>query len=109
MTEAAETKTKGKEGRKDSIGYKEAMVKNKPLLDSRGGQIYKPIPVDKKRGMLFCTHCHDYRKFIKRKNSFDIFYKGCEECGISTNDFDVKTANSLWEKIKKERRGKNND
>jgi hypothetical protein len=95
-------KVRGRDGQKDSIAFR-------PVLDPKTGQqmiggngkpIFKCIPVPPKRGHLFCTNCHEYKVFSTIRTRYDDTYHGCSDCGMSVNDFDIKTANGLWERMK---------
>lgn len=68
------------------------------LQNTRGIPMRKMNRMPQKKGELYCPECGFYNKF-----SLDSFLgtKRCDCCGISTNDFDVKTTNGLWETIKK--------
>jgi hypothetical protein len=93
---------KGREGQADSLGFQmvRELKSGNPMLDAFGRIIYKPIPVPARRGFLFCTICHDYKKFSTQYNSYGLDYQGCPDCKVSINDFDVKTCNQLWERAK---------
>lgn len=49
----------------------------------------------KTKGALYCPYCYDWSHFQKF-NYYDSHK--CISCGISVNDFYVKTYNNLWEK-----------
>lgn len=70
------------------------------LLDSLKTKAYPPseevLKKKKKRGQLYCPYCRDYRKFKPIKKKGYVTYPRCVECGISNEDFYVKTYNNLW-------------
>lgn len=49
------------------------------------------------RGSLWCVYCNDWKEFNKlvKKNSN---YDRCVGCSISTEDYDIKSVNDLWQK-----------
>lgn len=49
------------------------------------------------RGELWCPYCSEYRSFVK--DGF-VGTERCEICGISTNDWHIKTINKLWPSIR---------
>lgn len=49
---------------------------------------------------MYCPYCYGYKTFKKIKNEYGLEIKGCESCGISVEDFHVKTVNGLWKEIK---------
>lgn len=51
----------------------------------------------KEKGQLWCPYCACHRFF-----PLDSFrgYDRCEICGISTNDFHVKTENKMWPSVR---------
>ena len=54
------------------------------------------------KSKLYCPYCKETVKF-KQIPKLDV--KGCEKCGISERDFDVKMENRLWENINKKKKG----
>lgn len=92
--EIVEKLTKGVHGREHSDAYVKVESKNYPE-----GYYYKCVPVRQKPGHTFCTECHDYKKFRNATDKLGLTMKGCPDCGISENDFDIKTANNLWGKM----------
>lgn len=87
-------------GRRNSLAFEPIYNKKKGdyLRDPHGEIIYRSIPVPPKKGYLFCTECHDYKKFKNLPDKYGNVLKRCVECGISINDFHIKTANRLWDK-----------
>lgn len=81
----------GIEGRSTSLAFKQIPSRTAP-----GGYYFKVQPVEKKRGHLFCTECHDYKQFKKLPWEHGSVFNCCPDCGITTNDFNIKTANELW-------------
>lgn len=83
--------------RENSLCWEPIFVDGKPLLDIDGKQMYRCIPV-KRRGknILYCPYCLQYVE----KKAVDLGYglkvDGCEKCGMTVNDFYMKTANGLW-------------
>lgn len=77
--------------------YSEAYI---PIKTDRvpGGVWYKCVPVRKRPGYLFCTLCHDYRKFHKEVDQYGAVFNCCPECGLPDTDYDIKIANQLWDK-----------
>lgn len=47
------------------------------------------------RGKLWCPYCGQWARFKLPRNG-ESFYPRSECCGISTEDFYVKTYNKLW-------------
>lgn len=91
--EIVERKTRGIYGRATSDAFVKVEAKNCPE-----GFYYKCIPVRPLKGYLFCTECHDYRKFKTTTDVYGMSMKCCPECGIGVNDYYIKTANNLWPK-----------
>lgn len=56
----------------------------------------KPRPV----GTLWCPYDGEWLVFEPRQEVDYYTYPRCVECGISDEDFWVKTANGLWENSK---------
>lgn len=62
----------------------------------------KPIPPEqsgakrKSKKQLYCPYCAQYRKFKAKQMNGYLTYKRCTGCGISDEDFYVKTYNGLW-------------
>lgn len=72
----------------------QVLSKGEPVLLVSGKLRRKAEVMPKKVGHIFCTECGFYTKLV------DLDYaKGCKECGMSVNDFDIKTANGLWERV----------
>lgn len=93
-TEVIQRKLFGKEGRPTSIAFQKQILK--------GGTIdYKVVRVPPKRGMMFCTECHEYVKFKVTERLHGSTANCCPQCGISDNDCYIKTANGLWPTFKK--------
>lgn len=89
--EIVEKKSKGIDGRADSIAFVEMKAGNVP-----GGVYYQCVPVRPMKGYLFCTECHDYKKFKDATDGFGLTLHCCPDCGTAKDDFYVKTANNLW-------------
>lgn len=93
---------RGREGQADSIGFIAVYDREgRPHIDAFGKRSYKPVLVPVKKGHYFCSNCHDYKTFTTLLTPYGLDYMGCPECGISTNDFDIKTCNGLWERRSK--------
>lgn len=91
--EVLERITRGIAGRPYSIAFVSI-----PTLNVTGGVWYKCIEVRPLKGHLFCTECHDYKKFSKKKDEYDVDYNCCPDCSIPDTDYYIKTANKLWPK-----------
>ena len=61
-----------------------------------GGIWYKCIKVRPLKGHLFCTECHEYRKFISKPDTFGNTFNCCPVCDMPDTDFNIKTANGTW-------------
>jgi hypothetical protein len=61
-------------------------------------RVRKTVRMPQVKGKLYCPECGFHTTF-KLDSVFGI--KRCEGCGLSTNDFDVKTCNGLWESFYK--------
>lgn len=59
-----------------------------------------PRPEEEKppKGKLWCPYCAKWSKFKPRNMGSYFSYPRSECCGISTEDFHVKTQNKLWNK-----------
>jgi hypothetical protein len=91
--EIIEKPTKGIHGRENSPAFVKIPTDKVPE-----GYYYKCIPVRPLKGHLFCTECHDYKKFVKEKDEYGSEFHVCPDCGIPDTDFYIKTANNLWDK-----------
>lgn len=91
--EILERPTRGVAGRPYSDAYIAIKTDRVP-----GGVWYKCVPVRQHKGYLFCTNCHDYKKFHKEKDEYGSVFNCCPDCGLPDTDSDVKTANGLWKK-----------
>ncbi len=91
--EIIEKPTRGIAGRENSLAFVRVDNRNMP-----GGFFYRCVQVKQEPGRLFCTECHDYRKFVDVTDRYELTLRCCSECGISVNDFYIKTANGLWER-----------
>lgn len=73
----------------------QVLRKGEPVLSFPTGKpLRKGVLMPKRVGLIFCTHCGFYTKLVNLEAA-----RGCQECEMSTNDFDMKTANGLWEKV----------
>lgn len=85
------------EKRADSIAFEAILdADGNPVMDYRGRPTYNCVSVARKPKHLFCTECHDYKVFQKEDG-----IKRCSDCGMSDQDFYVRTANQLWENASK--------
>lgn len=62
--------------------------------------VLTPRPNEKVKGELWCPYCATWSKFGVIRGSGSS-YKRSRCCGISTEDFYIKTYNNLWENMKK--------
>jgi hypothetical protein len=92
--EIVEKQTRGIHGRANSEAFVRVESKNMPE-----GHYYKCILVRPRKGFLFCTECHDYKKFHNTTDKYGLTMKCCSDCGIGVGDYNIKTANGLWEKM----------
>lgn len=71
------------------------MAKEKPKYITAP---YKEIDTTKKkkRGQLWCCYCGEWRHFKRRQMGGYLTYERCTGCGISIEDYWVKTVNKLW-------------
>lgn len=67
-----------------------AKVKTKPTPPEQSGAKRKS------KKQLYCPYCAQYRKFKARQKNGYLTYRRCTSCGISNEDFYVKTYNKLW-------------
>lgn len=86
--EILERPKRGIAGRPYSDAFVEIQAVNVP-----GGVWYKCVPVRPRKGVLFCTECHDYRKFIKEVDELTAEFKCCEECGMPDTEYYIRIAN----------------
>ena len=86
--------------KEESLCWERTYREGAPLADYKGDQIYKCVPVARKPNVYYCPYCHSYKKWGSIQTDYDLVYKGCETCEISDQDFNVKTANSLWKGYK---------
>lgn len=100
MKKKEETESILDPAKEECIAWERAMKGNKPILDYKGKQMYKSVPVPPKPKVMYCPYCHGYKKFKKTSCEYGLEIKGCESCGISVYDFHVRTVNSLWKKLK---------
>ena len=79
-------------------------------FDSKGDEIRNPVTnkairttivMPQVKGKLYCPECGFHTKY---KNDSYLGLKICTYCGISVNDFYVKSCNGLWETVS--RKGK---
>lgn len=91
--EIIERSNKGEDGRANSPAFVRVEAPN-----LKEGYYYKCIPVRPLKGHLFCTECHDYKKFRKTVDKYGLEMLCCPDCGIGVNDFYIRTANNLWPK-----------
>jgi hypothetical protein len=54
-------------------------------------------PVDPVKGKLYCPECNDYTEYSKKYGYEGSDLRHCQYCGLSDNDFNVKSLNGLWE------------
>lgn len=88
--EVIERQLFGKAGRATSLAFTQIKLKDGTVTD-------KCVRVPPKRGYLFCTECHDYRKFKEIDRGYGAVALCCPVCLMSVNDFYIKTANGLWD------------
>lgn len=86
--EIVERPRRGAAGR----AYSDAFVEV-PAPNVEGGVTYRCVPVRPRKGVLFCTECHDYRKFVKVIDELSSEYKCCEECGMPDTEYYIQIAN----------------
>jgi hypothetical protein len=61
-----------------------------------GKQIYQCVPVQGKPKVIYCPYCHGYKEIEQVDLGHGLKEKGCKSCGVTENDFNMKTANNLW-------------
>ena len=71
-----------------------------PMVDYKNRQLYKCVPVPRKPNAMYCPYCNAYKQWIHLRLDYGLEIYGCETCGISDQDFNVKTANNLWRTMK---------
>lgn len=67
-------------------------------IGANGLHNYQCVAVPKKPGMMYCPHCHGYKKMAKLDYDNGLIVDGCPGCEMSSQDFYIKTANNLWTK-----------
>lgn len=80
-------------GRSNSIAFVEVRAHNVP-----GGVWYTCVPVRPLKGHLFCTDCHDYKKFTKSEDEYGTTYNSCPDCDLPDTEYYNKIANDTWSK-----------
>lgn len=81
---------KGIDGRSTSEAFVEIVAGN--VTD---GKWYRCVPVRPRKGMLFCTECHDYKSFTKQEDEYGTIFKACPGCGMPDTEYNIKIANGL--------------
>lgn len=50
----------------------------------------------RKKGQIWCCYCGEWRHFKRKQMNGYLTYERCTDCGISIEDFWVKSVNRLW-------------
>lgn len=82
--------------KEDCIAWKPLYKDGAPMVDDKSRQLYQSVPVRiKSPKVLYCPYCHSYKDWVKVDLGYGNTARGCE-CGMTENDFHIKTVNSLW-------------
>lgn len=87
---------------KEEVMIEEAEVENDEPKEEKPKKYvtapYKEIDYSKprKKGQLFCCYCGEWQYFKSKQMNGWTTYERCVGCGISTEDFWIKTVNKLW-------------
>lgn len=74
--------------------YARIILKNKEFSLYPGTGRIKPV--DYIKGKWYCPECNDYTDFHKQYGYEGTDAKHCQYCGLSDNDWYVKSLNGLW-------------
>jgi hypothetical protein len=84
------------EGKEECMAWKRVIKDGVPMVDPDGKQVYKAVPVPSKPKVFYCPYCHGYKYWGMVDLDYDLKVKGCVDCGMTINDFNIKTVNGLW-------------
>lgn len=82
--------------KEDSLCWVPIYKDGKPYTNYKGEQVYKCVPVTAKPKVFYCPYCNCYKNWEKIDFGYGLMVKGCGTCGVSEDDFYIKTANNLW-------------
>jgi hypothetical protein len=83
--------------REDSLCWISIHQSGKRVRDGFGKLMYKCVPAPfKGKNLFYCPYCLGYKEWKTVDLGYGNKEKGCETCGITKNDFNVKSANNLW-------------
>lgn len=92
----APVKTILDEAKEECMAWKRVMRDGVAMVDVDGKQLYKSVMVQTKPKVNYCPYCHGYKEFKNVDTGYDGSAKGCPDCGMTVNDFHMKTVNNLW-------------
>jgi hypothetical protein len=83
--------------REDSLCWKPVIKDGIRMRDSWGRLLYQCIQAPfKSQKVLYCPYCNAYKEWGTVDLRNGLKEKGCTDCGMTKNDFFIKTANGLW-------------
>lgn len=83
--------------REDSLCWKPVIKDGRRTKDSWGRLLYQCIQAPfKSQKVLYCPYCNAYKEWGMVDLGYGLKEKGCTDCGMTKNDFYIKTANGLW-------------
>lgn len=83
--------------REESLCWKPIVKDGQRMRDSWGKLIYQIVPAPfKNQKVLYCPYCNAYKEWGMVDLDNGLKEKGCIDCGMTKNDFYIKSANGLW-------------